>query len=107
MHKYIILLGHKQDFSVPPPVVPPNYMHQPPPPINLEYGQTSEQSYLGQLKGAVENPSCYDKDSKNSNLYSPTKPTCTPTKVQLSSQGTSEVEDKGKLNTRRNCAKGN
>ena len=72
-------------------------MHQPPPSMKLEYGQSSQQSCFDQLKGASETRNNYDKDANGSALYSPTKPTSTPTKIELRSQETSEAGNKGKL----------
>ena len=74
-------------------------MHQPPPSMKLEYGQCSNQSKssFDQLKGVVETRNDYDKDPSVEALYSPTKPTSTPTKTELRSQDFSEAATKGKL----------
>lgn len=91
------------DFSVPPPPVPLNYMHQPPPSMKLEYGQAASQlgsdqtvKYDGDYRGGKEENSSSTDGSENV-LYSPTKPTTTPTKVH---QRCSDVSNKGKLNMR-------
>ena len=72
-------------------------MHQPPPSMKMEYGQSSNQSSFDKLKGIVETGNDYDKDPSGGAQYSPTKPTSTPTKPELRSQETSEAANKGKL----------
>jgi len=91
----------KPDFSVPPPPVLSNLMHQPPPSISNEYGKYNFAPH------AIENSSKSSEQDNDSNAgkYSPSKPTCTPTKVETSVTPQIKIESKGKHNMGRKRSK--
>ena len=83
-------------------------MHQPPPGMNPEYGQ--EPNPLGynhvQSGNHIEEFGNNNGASGNT-LYSPTKPTVTPTKIEMNVGKSPKNENKGKLNMGRKCSKRN
>lgn len=85
--------GLRPDFSVPPPPVQAAFIHQPPPLMKPEYGQSSNQPNF-EMRDAVGERYINDNDQGGRTLYSPTKPTTTPTKTEVKSQETSKFENK-------------
>ena len=67
-------------------------MHQPPPSISNEYGKYNFAPH------AIENSAKSSEQDNESNAgkYSPSKPTCTPTKVESIVTPQIKVESKGK-----------
>ena len=75
----------------------------PPPPIAPEYGPSSQLPLLGH--SSVEQSFGSDAKPSKSTLYSPTKPTTTPTKSEVKSEDTLSAGNKGKLVNERNISR--
>ena len=83
-------------------------MHQPPPSMNQEYGQEPNPlGYNHVQSGNLSEEFGNNIDSSGNTLYSPTKPTVTPTKIDMNVRETPKNENKGKLNMDRKCFKRN
>ena len=93
----ILLSGLRPDFSVPPPPVQASFIHKPPPPMKLEYCQGSNQPNFSNIKNTVGERRGNDYDPIESTMYSPTKPTSTPTKMEGQPLAASNFDTKGKL----------
>lgn len=96
----------RPDFSVPPPPIPQSLIRQPPPSLNLEYGQEPDSLDYKQLHSGNHSQQ-FGSNSSGSTLYSPTRPTVTPTKIDMNVGETPKNENKGKLNMDPKCFKPN
>ena len=75
-------------------------MHQPPPPMSSGYGNYTVSA------NAIANLGKSEQDNEsNKGQYSPSKPTCTPTKFETSVSDPVKVESKGKHKMDQKCSK--
>jgi len=77
------------DFSVPPPPVLSTLMNKPPPSMSVGFSK----NYMPANSIDSFNSAAYDKDL-NAGQYSPSKPTCTPTKNEVNVAESLKVESK-------------